>query len=187
MSERVTALARHDFPERPHQNAHLDCLVSVSFSHSHSIIFLFITFSHAPFRPPILPVVALHVLFHSHDETVTDGDFTSTRAACQVETEGLRRSIQNLGVLLTTAAVAHTSVATGEGLRHAATGQHHTVTVTTKDKVRPFLNSSVSCVGSKTCMLGKLETLNRCPGCNCTFSPVLSDSGCRMSCDRKKI
>ncbi|XP_029374773.1 tripartite motif-containing protein 3b isoform X2 [Echeneis naucrates] len=77
MSERVTALARHDFPERPHQNAHLDC---------------------------------------------------------QVETEGLRRSIQNLGFLLTTAAVAHTSVATGEGLRHAATGQHHTVTVTTKDK-----------------------------------------------------
>ncbi|KAF3840913.1 hypothetical protein F7725_006775 [Dissostichus mawsoni] len=69
MSERVTALARHDFPEKPHQNAHLDC---------------------------------------------------------QVETEGLRRSIQNLGVLLTTAAVAHTSVATGEGLRHAATGQPHT-------------------------------------------------------------
>lgn len=28
MSERVTALARHDFPERPHQNAHLDCQVS---------------------------------------------------------------------------------------------------------------------------------------------------------------
>ncbi len=27
MSERVTALARHDFPERPHQNAHLDCQV----------------------------------------------------------------------------------------------------------------------------------------------------------------
>lgn len=52
-----------------------------------------------------------------------------------METEGLRRSIQNLGVLLTTAAVAHTSVATGEGLRHAATGQHHTITVTTKDKV----------------------------------------------------
>uniref|UniRef100_A0A8C6VNL0 RING-type E3 ubiquitin transferase n=1 Tax=Nothobranchius furzeri TaxID=105023 RepID=A0A8C6VNL0_NOTFU len=79
MSERVTALARHDFPEKPHQNAHLDCQVL----------------------------------------TVT---------------EGLRRSIQNLGVLLTTCAVAHTSVATGEGLRHAATGQYHTVTVTTKDK-----------------------------------------------------
>lgn len=53
---------------------------------------------------------------------------------CQVETEGLRRSIQNLGVLLTTAAVGHTSVATGEGLRHAVVGQHASVTVTTKDK-----------------------------------------------------
>ncbi|KAG5844638.1 hypothetical protein ANANG_G00164620 [Anguilla anguilla] len=58
MSERVSALARHDFPEQPHENGHLDCLV---------------------------------------------------------ETEGLRRSIQNLGVLLTTGAVGHTSVATGEG------------------------------------------------------------------------
>ncbi|KAG7256290.1 hypothetical protein CRUP_035144, partial [Coryphaenoides rupestris] len=77
MSERVAALARHDFPEKPHQNAHLDC---------------------------------------------------------QVETDGLRRSIQNLGVLITTAAVAHTSVATGEGLRHATTGQQQSVTVTTKDK-----------------------------------------------------
>ncbi|XP_041946991.1 tripartite motif-containing protein 3b isoform X1 [Alosa sapidissima] len=77
MSERVAALARHDFPERPHQNAHL---------------------------------------------------------ACVVETEGLRRSIQNLGVLLTTAAVGHTSVATGEGLRHAVVGQPAAVTVTTKDK-----------------------------------------------------
>uniref|UniRef100_A0A8C3G4D7 RING-type E3 ubiquitin transferase n=1 Tax=Cyclopterus lumpus TaxID=8103 RepID=A0A8C3G4D7_CYCLU len=64
--------------------------------------------------------------------------FTSFPLCCSVyqhvETEGLRRSIQNLGVLLTTAAVAHTSVATGEGLRHATTGQHHTITVTTKDK-----------------------------------------------------
>ncbi|XP_077596175.1 tripartite motif-containing protein 3-like isoform X2 [Stigmatopora nigra] len=77
MSERVAALAGQDFPERPHQNAHLDC---------------------------------------------------------QVETEGLRRSIHNLGVLLTTAAVAHTSVATGDGLRLATVGQRRTVTVTTKDK-----------------------------------------------------
>uniref|UniRef100_A0AAY4EW94 RING-type E3 ubiquitin transferase n=1 Tax=Denticeps clupeoides TaxID=299321 RepID=A0AAY4EW94_9TELE len=77
MGERVGALARHDFPERPHENGHLDC---------------------------------------------------------QVETEGLRRSIQNMGVLLTTNAVGHTSVAAGEGLRHALVGQHSTVTVTTKDK-----------------------------------------------------
>lgn len=75
MGERVAALARHAFPEQPHENGHLDC---------------------------------------------------------QVETEGLRRSIQNLGVLITTSAVGHTSVATGEGLRHAVVGQHTTVTVTTK-------------------------------------------------------
>ncbi|MCI4386112.1 hypothetical protein PGIGA_G00058460 [Pangasianodon gigas] len=77
MGERVAALARHAFPEQPHENGHLEC---------------------------------------------------------QVETEGLRRSIQNLGVLITTSAVGHTSVATGEGLRHAVVGQHTTVTVTTKDK-----------------------------------------------------
>lgn len=36
MSERVTALARHDFPERPNQNAHLDCQVTnVIRSYSH--------------------------------------------------------------------------------------------------------------------------------------------------------
>uniref|UniRef100_A0A8C5G6Q4 RING-type E3 ubiquitin transferase n=1 Tax=Gouania willdenowi TaxID=441366 RepID=A0A8C5G6Q4_GOUWI len=77
MGERVSALARHSFPEQPHENGHLKC---------------------------------------------------------QVETDGLRRSIQNLGVLITTGAVGHTSVATGEGLRHALVGQHTTVTVTTKDK-----------------------------------------------------
>ncbi|XP_034459779.1 tripartite motif-containing protein 3-like isoform X2 [Hippoglossus hippoglossus] len=77
MGERVSALARHTFPEHPHENGHLEC---------------------------------------------------------QVETDGLRRSIQNLGVLITTGAVGHTSVATGEGLRHALVGQHTTVTVTTKDK-----------------------------------------------------
>ncbi|TNN75077.1 Tripartite motif-containing protein 3 [Liparis tanakae] len=77
MGERVSALARHTFPEQPHENGHLEC---------------------------------------------------------QVETDGLRRSIQNLGVLITTGTVGHTSVATGEGLRHALVGQHTTVTVTTKDK-----------------------------------------------------
>lgn len=77
MGERVSALARHSFPENPHENGHLECLV---------------------------------------------------------ETDGLRRSIQNLGVLITTGAVGHTSVATGEALRHALVGQHTTVTVTTKDK-----------------------------------------------------
>lgn len=77
MGERAGALACHTFPERPHENGHLQC---------------------------------------------------------RLETEGLRRSIQNLGVLITTSAVGHTSVATGEGLRHAVIGQHSTITVTTKDK-----------------------------------------------------
>lgn len=42
MSERVTALARHDFPERPQQNAHLDCQVKPQLcttrSSHHSIV-----------------------------------------------------------------------------------------------------------------------------------------------------
>ncbi|CAJ0939456.1 unnamed protein product [Ranitomeya imitator] len=52
----------------------------------------------------------------------------------RVETDGLRRSLQNLGALLTTSAVAHASVATGEGLRQALVGHQTSVTVTTKDK-----------------------------------------------------
>ncbi|NXQ13151.1 TRIM2 protein, partial [Peucedramus taeniatus] len=50
------------------------------------------------------------------------------------EPEGLRRSIQNLGALLTTSATAHTTVATGEGLRQAVVGQPCSLSVTTKDK-----------------------------------------------------
>ncbi|KAG8545334.1 hypothetical protein GDO81_021069 [Engystomops pustulosus] len=52
----------------------------------------------------------------------------------RVETDGLRRSLQNLGALLTTSAVAYASVATGEGLRQALVGHQTSVTVTTKDK-----------------------------------------------------
>ncbi|XP_041055241.1 tripartite motif-containing protein 2-like isoform X3 [Carcharodon carcharias] len=52
----------------------------------------------------------------------------------RVETDGVRKSIQNLGVLITTSAIAQQTVATGEGLRHTVVGQQTTVTVTTKDK-----------------------------------------------------
>ncbi|NXL40851.1 TRIM3 protein, partial [Glaucidium brasilianum] len=51
-----------------------------------------------------------------------------------VETEGVRKSILNLGVLITTSATAHETVATGEGLRHAVVGQPSSLSVTTKDK-----------------------------------------------------
>ncbi|XP_037327244.2 tripartite motif-containing protein 2 isoform X2 [Pungitius pungitius] len=50
------------------------------------------------------------------------------------ETEGLKKSIHNLGAILTTNAVASETVATGEGLRHCAVGVPTSVTVTTKDK-----------------------------------------------------
>ncbi|XP_064361407.1 tripartite motif-containing protein 3 isoform X2 [Dromaius novaehollandiae] len=51
-----------------------------------------------------------------------------------VETDGVRKSILNLGVLITTSATAHETVATGEGLRHAVVGQPSSLSVTTKDK-----------------------------------------------------
>ncbi|KAG6921483.1 tripartite motif-containing 3 [Chelydra serpentina] len=51
-----------------------------------------------------------------------------------VETDGVRKSILNLGVLITTSAIAHKTVATGEGLRHAVVGQASSLTITTKDK-----------------------------------------------------
>ncbi|XP_030643532.1 tripartite motif-containing protein 2 [Chanos chanos] len=51
-----------------------------------------------------------------------------------VETEGLRKSIHNLGAIVTTNAVASETVATGEGLRHCAVGRPTSITVTTKDK-----------------------------------------------------
>ncbi|XP_044286581.1 tripartite motif-containing protein 2 isoform X3 [Varanus komodoensis] len=51
-----------------------------------------------------------------------------------VETEGLKKSIHNLGTILTTNAVASETVATGEGLKQTIIGQPMSVTITTKDK-----------------------------------------------------
>nr|XP_033806530.1 tripartite motif-containing protein 3 isoform X3 [Geotrypetes seraphini] len=58
-----------------------------------------------------------------------------------VETDSVRKSIQNLGVLITTSAVAHETVVTGEGLRHALVGQQTSVTITTKDKEGELVKS----------------------------------------------
>ena len=52
----------------------------------------------------------------------------------KAETDGLRKSIHNLGSIATTSAVASQTVATGEGLRQCAVGVATSVTVTTKDK-----------------------------------------------------
>uniref|UniRef100_A0A8D0B853 Tripartite motif-containing protein 3 n=1 Tax=Salvator merianae TaxID=96440 RepID=A0A8D0B853_SALMN len=63
-----------------------------------------------------------------------------------VETEGVRKSILNLGVLLTTSAIAHKTVATGEGLRHAVVGQAASLTITTKDKDGELVRSGSACL-----------------------------------------
>uniref|UniRef100_A0A672YBF3 Tripartite motif-containing protein 2 n=1 Tax=Sphaeramia orbicularis TaxID=375764 RepID=A0A672YBF3_9TELE len=51
-----------------------------------------------------------------------------------VETEGLKKSIHNLGTIVTTNAVASETVATGEGLRYCVVGVPTSITITTKDK-----------------------------------------------------
>ncbi|XP_068606691.1 tripartite motif-containing protein 2 [Brachionichthys hirsutus] len=53
-----------------------------------------------------------------------------------LETDGLKRSIHNLGAIVTTNAVAHETVATGEALRHCVVGVPTSITITTKDKDR---------------------------------------------------
>ncbi|KAM3837892.1 tripartite motif-containing protein 3 isoform 1-T2 [Vipera latastei] len=66
-----------------------------------------------------------------------------------VETEGVRKSILNLGVLLTTSAIAHKTVATGEGLRHAVVGQAASLTITTKDKDGELVRNGSACLQAK--------------------------------------
>lgn len=66
-----------------------------------------------------------------------------------VETEGVRKSILNLGVLLTTSAIAHKTVATGEGLRHAVVGQAASLTITTKDKNGELVRNGSACLQAK--------------------------------------
>ncbi|XP_048855731.1 tripartite motif-containing protein 2 isoform X1 [Brienomyrus brachyistius] len=51
-----------------------------------------------------------------------------------IETEGLKKSIHNLGTMITTNAVAFETVASGEGLRQCIVGHPTSITVTTKDK-----------------------------------------------------
>ncbi|NXC45787.1 TRIM3 protein, partial [Penelope pileata] len=63
-----------------------------------------------------------------------------------VETDGVRKSILNLGVLITTSATAHKTVATGEGLRHAVVGQPASLSVTTKDKDGELVRSGSACL-----------------------------------------
>uniref|UniRef100_A0AAY4CWF1 Tripartite motif-containing protein 2 n=1 Tax=Denticeps clupeoides TaxID=299321 RepID=A0AAY4CWF1_9TELE len=51
-----------------------------------------------------------------------------------MESEGLRKSIHNLGTIVTTNAVASQTEASGDGLEHCIVGQPASVTITTRDK-----------------------------------------------------
>ncbi|KAG8134529.1 hypothetical protein E2320_007627 [Naja naja] len=69
-----------------------------------------------------------------------------------VETEGLKKSIHNLGTILTTNAVASETVATGEGLKQTVIGQPMSVTITTKDK------DGELCKTGNACLTAELST-----------------------------
>ncbi|XP_055500250.1 tripartite motif-containing protein 2 isoform X1 [Leucoraja erinacea] len=63
-----------------------------------------------------------------------------------VETEGLKKSIHNLGTIITTNAVAYETVATGDGLRQCVIGHPTSVTVTTKDKDGELVKTGSACL-----------------------------------------
>uniref|UniRef100_A0A4W3I455 Tripartite motif-containing protein 2 n=1 Tax=Callorhinchus milii TaxID=7868 RepID=A0A4W3I455_CALMI len=66
-----------------------------------------------------------------------------------VETEGLKKSIHNLGTIITTNAVAYETVATGEGLRQCVIGQPTSVTITTKDKDGELVKTGNACLSAE--------------------------------------
>uniref|UniRef100_A0AAY4AC92 Tripartite motif-containing protein 2 n=1 Tax=Denticeps clupeoides TaxID=299321 RepID=A0AAY4AC92_9TELE len=68
-----------------------------------------------------------------------------------VETEGLKKSIHNLGAIVTTNAVAVETVATGEGLRQCVAGRPTSITVTTKDKDSELCRTGNACL--TTCLV----------------------------------
>ncbi|XP_078397654.1 tripartite motif-containing protein 2 isoform X1 [Cetorhinus maximus] len=66
-----------------------------------------------------------------------------------VETEGLKKSIHNLGTIITTNAVAYETVATGEGLRQCVIGHPTSVTITTKDKDGELVKTGSACLSAE--------------------------------------
>ncbi|XP_066574065.1 tripartite motif-containing protein 2 isoform X1 [Amia ocellicauda] len=68
-----------------------------------------------------------------------------------IETEGLKKSIHNLGTIVTTNAVAYETVATGEGLRQCVVGQPTSVTITTKDKDGELCKTGSAFLAAEVC------------------------------------
>ena len=70
-----------------------------------------------------------------------------------VETEGLKKSIHNMGAIVTTNAVAAETVATGDGLRQCVVGRPASITVTTKDKDGELCQMGNACVTAELASL----------------------------------
>lgn len=68
-----------------------------------------------------------------------------------VETEGLKKSIHNLGTIVTTNAIAYETVASGEGLRQCVVGLPTSVTITTKDKDGGLCKTGNACLTAEIC------------------------------------
>ncbi|KAG9344048.1 hypothetical protein JZ751_012525 [Albula glossodonta] len=68
-----------------------------------------------------------------------------------IETEGLKKSIHNLGTIVTTNAVAYETVASGDGLRQCVVGLPTSVTITTKDKDGELCKTGNACLTAEIC------------------------------------
>ncbi|KAJ8335686.1 hypothetical protein SKAU_G00390280 [Synaphobranchus kaupii] len=68
-----------------------------------------------------------------------------------IETEGLKKSIHNLGTIVTTNAIAYETVASGEGLRQCVLGLPTSVTITTKDKDGELCKTGSACLTADIC------------------------------------
>ncbi|KAJ8281118.1 hypothetical protein GJAV_G00063740 [Gymnothorax javanicus] len=68
-----------------------------------------------------------------------------------IETEGLKKSIHNLGTIVTTNAIAHETVASGDGLRQCVVGLPTSITITTKDKDGELCKTGSACLAAEIC------------------------------------
>ncbi|XP_016375353.1 tripartite motif-containing protein 2-like [Sinocyclocheilus rhinocerous] len=68
-----------------------------------------------------------------------------------MEIEGLRKSIHNLGTIVTTSAVASQTEASGEGLEQCVVGQPATVVITTRDKSGGLCKTGNAIISAEVC------------------------------------
>uniref|UniRef100_A0A672KWU7 Tripartite motif-containing protein 2 n=1 Tax=Sinocyclocheilus grahami TaxID=75366 RepID=A0A672KWU7_SINGR len=68
-----------------------------------------------------------------------------------MEIEGLRKSIHNLGTIVTTNAVASQTEASGEGLEQCVVGQPATVVITTRDKSGGLCKTGNAIISAEVC------------------------------------